>query len=631
MKKFNLLVVLAICGFVIWYPIPKDAFTDQDIKNHEMKEIKIIPRIKQIEVLLDDEKGTVKNILGTTDPPVSPIPNKKRVPPGRKYQDIGIKYVRFCWETDHFEDYVSLDSIFVDNSKDANDKGNYDFTLIDKAMESCLRNGITPIFMLGLDINCFEDNFGKGYPKRTVSADGYVPDDYEKWVDVATNVIKHFNGLFDVPKQARKYSAGDVVYFSLWDEPTDYHPEREGPPWMLPMWTGDFSQFWKLYERLVKKIETDPELSSIKDIIKIGGPSSEYGKGPEFRFANKAIESKTRLDFINQDYYIDSFWRFLYDPIARGGSRGWNSQYNRIKSSDKRYNELEWHLGVFNFWTILSPFQGYRKPDRAFPYLDVNYETHYGAALLSSCLIYSEGSSLRSFIWHGAQGDYAETPAIPLAFGNLFNGKAKLMYPGLAYKMFSRVLYFNDEPAIKVTSKGEEVNISGEIRELGEGQLIGYSNQDVVQVLSVKSKNKKKIRVLIAKWNIDPEKNIFNRYKIKIRDTLEGKYGYKIFVVDKNHTFPDRCEECPTWDLSAVDISKLQDKIRNIVFKYKTEKGACNKLMSIYCPKNDQSIRKEDGLGIVEEGTIVSKNKEISLQVAGVGSSAVHLIKLSKI
>lgn len=586
---------------------------------------------KQIDVLLDDEKGTVKNILGVIDPPVSPLPNIKRVSPENRFNEIGIKYVTLGQATNQeshaFQKYIALDAIFLNNSKDAADRSNYDFRLVDKAIDSIIKNGITPMFQLLFDINCYKDNCGGEYPERTIKAEGYMPDDYDKWADVAMNVIKHFNGLFDVPKQARKYSAGDVKYFIVWDEPSDWHKPKLGKfQYGQPLWTGNFDDFWRLYQKLINKIETDLEMNTIRKIIKISGPSADYGVNQgdaSRRFANKVIESKTRLDFISQDFYTSDFWNFLNHPIW-GGMTAWHNLHTRIKNSDKRYSGLEWHLNAFNFQPLPS-WQGYLEPGNPFYYPDANLESHYGSALLASYLIYSEGIGLDSFTWHGGQGDYGGTPLMPLGFGKLFNGKAKLMYSGLAFKMFSKILSFDDKPAIKVTSKGDEFNYSGDIIPQALNRAIGYRNQDVIQVLPIKQKDKKKLKILIANWNIDTKKNRYDSYNIKIKGTLDGEYRYKVFAIDKSHTFPERWTARPTWDIGDINRfpKEVQKKIPELENRFE-------ELLSVYYPdrKDDRSVQYEGELGVAEEKTVNSSNNEINLQVLDVTSPAVHLIDL---
>ena len=131
------------------------------------------------------------------------------IPPEERVQEIGIAWVRLG----DSDPLYSLDGIFLNNSKDADDKSNYDFTVVDKAFDSAIKHGAEPVFFLLADINCFKHDCGENYPERT--GIGYKPDDYDKWVDVVINVIKHFNGMFEVEKQARNYSKGDVKYISI--------------------------------------------------------------------------------------------------------------------------------------------------------------------------------------------------------------------------------------------------------------------------------------------------------------------------------------------------------------------------------------------------------------------------------
>jgi len=187
---------------------------------------------------------------------------------------------------------------------------------------------------------------------------------------------------------------------------------------------------------------------------------------------------------------------------------------------------------------------------------------------------------------------------------------------------------FDNKPAIKVFSKGSEENYTREMREQSQNKLIGYKDQDTIQILSSKSEDKSMINVLVANWNINPNENRYDSYDIIVKGVLDGEHDYKIFVIDKDHTFPDRCEKCPWWDVEFKNQmpQKIQERMDEL-------DDRCDELKAIYCPDraNDKSIRYEDELGVAEEGTTESKNGEINLKISGVQSSSVYLIELSKI
>lgn len=597
---------------------------------------------KQIEVFLNQEKGNVQGILGLTEPPNSD--KFKVTPQTNKYKNIGISWVALN------DDFLALQEILIDNSKSANDKSNYDFRKIDKAINEIIKSGGKPIFMLTHDINCFKE-CGDSYPRKLGL--GYKPDDYDKWVAVVINVMKHFNGMFEVEKQARNYKKGDVTHFVVWDEPGDLVDKNDqgvtgnlvcGYPcdttkcdscvYQGATWTGNFDDFWKLYKKLADAVDADSDLNNV---VKLSPPAhfwmGDLGFTGETSFLKKIVENKTRMDFFVYDNYAQNFWAFV------NGDDGIKN-YNNIKNTLETkygYNNVEIYITAMgiNTGSIASSgggweaLLGYCENNYGTNFCstgkEFNYETHYGAALIASDLIYTENSGVKSFVWELPIG---ASPLMPLATIVIFDVDAKLTYEGLAYKIFSKMLKFDGRSAIKVKSTGSEEFYGGAIRTL-DNTLAGYKTEDIVQVLSAKSKDKTKISVLLSHWNLNPKESRYDSYNIKIKDALDGTYNYKIYIIDKDHTYPDRCGKCPWWDEDFKNM--MPQETKNEMTRMEAR---CPELSAIYCParSNDKSISydAENELGIAKEGTISSSNGVINLQILDVQSSAVHLIEFSK-
>ena len=442
-----------------------------------------------------------------------------------------------------------------------------------------------------------------------------------------------------ISKKARSYSRGDVKYFVVWDEPSDLvaiEGITEGEVFPNNYWNGTFEDFWKLYKQLADTIDADSEL---KDLIKLGHPGSFYNSNYDFTgedsFLKKLVETNTRMDFLVIDEYIYYFWNFV-DPKVDGGLGIFKDIQNRLKT-EYGYDDLEIIITAFGFIAgSINPLEldsadlllGYCTGNPFFKHTcptgkDFNYESHYGAALLASFLIYAEENGVSSFIWESPIG--GSGPLFPLDPGGIFSAKAKLPYGGLTYKMFSKMSNFDNEPAIKVTSNGVEFNYDDKIED-DPGHVVGYKNQDTIQILSSKSEDKNNINILVSNWNVDPKQNRYDGYNIKIEDTLDGNYNYKIFVIDKDHTYPDRCDECPWWDdefknQMPPEFQEAMDELE----------GRCDELKAVYCPvrANDNS-RYEGELEIAKKGIISSVNGVINLQINNVQSSAVHLIEIKK-
>ncbi|MBQ6164102.1 MAG: hypothetical protein IJK23_06465 [Clostridia bacterium] len=142
--------------------------------------------------------------------------------------------------------YVDIPNIFRDFSADEYDPASYDFGFTDELLKTMDKNGVRPIYRLGVTIeNFFEIRAYRIFP----------PSDYGKWARICEHIIRHYNEGW-----ADGFQFG-IEYWEIWNEPED------GPG--SGMWRGTDVEFFELYEVASKHLK-----ACFGDKIKVGGYAS---------------------------------------------------------------------------------------------------------------------------------------------------------------------------------------------------------------------------------------------------------------------------------------------------------------------------------------------------------------------
>ncbi len=153
----------------------------------------------------------------------------------------------------------------------------YNFTYLDRIIDTYLENGIRPFLELGF------------MPERLKTGEQTVfywkgnvtpPSSYEKWADLVKATLEHL---------IERYGRDEVVTWpvEVWNEPN------------IPFWAGTMEEYFKLYDysaRAVKKVDEQ---------IQVGGPAI-CGVQTETwlrAFFEHCIENKSPLDFISRHCY----------------------------------------------------------------------------------------------------------------------------------------------------------------------------------------------------------------------------------------------------------------------------------------------------------------------------------------
>lgn len=236
----------------------------------------------------------------------------------------------------------------------------YNFTYIDRIMDSFLERGIKPFVELGF------------MPAKLASGDQTVfywkgnvtpPKDYNAWAELIKAVVRHF---------IARYGLEEVLQwpFEVWNEPN-----------LTNFWKGaDKQEYFILYKVTANAVK------EVEDRLQVGGPAVCGGSDHWIEdFLNFCYKEQVPLDFVSRHAYTSSqpisvTPDFMYQEI-------WESDYmiNEFKTVREMirkspFPDLPFHITEYNTsWHPLNPV----------------HDTAFNAAYLARIL--SEG------------GDYVDT------------------------------------------------------------------------------------------------------------------------------------------------------------------------------------------------------------------------------
>jgi xylan 1,4-beta-xylosidase len=211
---------------------------------------------------------------------------------GLALQKEYIDHLKMVQETIRFK-YIRGHGLFCDDvgiyrecEMDGKTSVFYNFTYLDRIIDTYLENGIRPFIELGF----MPEKLKTGeqtvfYWKGNVTP----PVSYEKWSELIINTLNH---LID------RYGRDEVITWPIevWNEPN------------IPFWAGTMEEYFKLYEYSAAAVK------SVDARIQIGGPAicgvdtERWLRG----FFEYCVKNNTPLDFITRHCYTAN------DPTTRG-------------------------------------------------------------------------------------------------------------------------------------------------------------------------------------------------------------------------------------------------------------------------------------------------------------------------
>lgn len=200
---------------------------------------------------------------------------------------------------------VDIPAIFPLFHLDADNPANYNFTKTDEYLKELVKTGTKISYRLGVDIE-------HGKVKYHI----FPPEDYDKWVKICVNIIRHYNDGW-----AGGYHM-NIRYWEIWNEPGGRDE----------MWMAEIEQYYKLYETAVKAIKKyDPSLMVGTAGI---GP---YRTGPGL--VDYCREHNLPIDFFPWHMYT---WDLNFIDTT--------AFYVRKLLDDNGYKNTEIHLNEWNYF-----------------------------------------------------------------------------------------------------------------------------------------------------------------------------------------------------------------------------------------------------------------------------------------
>ncbi|WP_238915780.1 glycosyl hydrolase [Clostridium sp. YIM B02555] len=290
---------------------------------------------------------------------------------GLALQKEYIDHLKIAQQSIHFK-YIRGHGLFCDDvgiyrecEMDGQIYPFYNFTYLDRIMDTYLENGIKPFLELGF------------MPEKLKTGDNTVfywkgnvtpPVSFEKWAELITATLTH---LID------RYGREEVVTWPIevWNEPN------------IVFWAGTMEEYFKLYDysaEAVKKI--DPR-------IKIGGPAICGVETEKWlrAFFEHCIENDSPLDFITRHCYTADqqtdrghyIYHTLNDPTYMIEEL---KETRRIMKDYSRIANMPLHITEFNSsYVPICPVH------------DMDFHAAYIARILSEAGEYADSYSYWTF------------------------------------------------------------------------------------------------------------------------------------------------------------------------------------------------------------------------------------------
>lgn len=274
-------------------------------------------------------------------------------------ESIRFKYIRghglFCDDV----------GIYREDEMDGEIHPFFNFTYLDRIMDSYLENGIRPFLELGF------------MPEKLKTGDQTIfywkgnvtpPVSYEKWSNLITATLEHL---------IERYGREEVITWpvEVWNEPN------------IPFWAGTMEEYFKLYDysaEAVKKV--DPR-------IQVGGPSICGVETEKWlrSFFEHCIDNKSPLDFVTRHCYTAN------QPTNRG-----HYTYHTLEDPTHMIEELKETRQIMEDYPLtagmplhITEFNSSYVP--TCPVHDTDFHAAYIARILSEAGEYADSYSYWTF------------------------------------------------------------------------------------------------------------------------------------------------------------------------------------------------------------------------------------------
>ncbi len=321
----------------------------------------------------------------------------------------------------------------------------YNFTYLDRIIDTYLENNIKPFLELGFMPEALKTGEQTVfYWKGNVTP----PNSYEKWADLITNTLEHL---------VKRYGRSQVISWPIevWNEPN------------IPFWAGTMEEYFKLYDYSARAVK------AVDERIQVGGPAICGVETEKWlrAFFEHCIKNKSPLDFISRHCYTAN------QPTRKG-----HYTYHSLNDPSYMIDELKETKAIMGDYPSIkdmplhiTEFNSSYVP--TCPVHDTNYHASYIARILSEAGEYADSYSYWTF------SDVFEEADVPKS---VFHGGFGLVALNsikkptfYAFEFFSnagRELLYRDENMIVTKDEERYVIIGWNWQEgnSGRGQTISY-------------------------------------------------------------------------------------------------------------------------------------------------------------
>lgn len=263
-------------------------------------------------------------------------------------KEIGFRYIRghglFCRDMAIYQTYLT---------EEGEEREEYNFTYLDRVMDSYQRMHIKPFLELGF----MPENMAKGdqtvfYWKGNVTP----PKDYEKWTKLVQAVLRHL---------IERYGRDEVLTWPIevWNEPN-----------LEVFWEhADMKEYFTLFQKTILAVK------EVDERFQVGGPAICGVEDEKWMkaFLHFCQEKQLPLDFVTRHHYtIGSYEKkghYTYVKLA--------DPKDSIKELEKTRNLMKTMLPYENMPLHITEFNTSYRPDS--PIHDTNQNAAYLAYLLS--------------------------------------------------------------------------------------------------------------------------------------------------------------------------------------------------------------------------------------------------------
>ena len=359
--------------------------------------------------------------------------------------------------------------IFANWHADADDPRNYYFEQTDDYLQNCRNLGVDIHYRLGPSIEHLNKNYFI-----------YPPEDYNKWIEICTNIIRHYN---------EGWSNGfhwDIKYWTIWEEPENKN-----------LWNGEPEQFFSFFKQVINSLKK--RFPDIKLGTVVGNHLPEPWTGDFLAYCR---DEKVAMDFFGWSMYKGDLEEVI----------GYPEKILKMLNS-YGFTETELHMAEWNYTAKGIGYSGRRA--------NTSPEGCYGvdaAAFAAAVLTGWQDTALTMANYY--------TASITMGLFDLYSEPKKNYYGLLA---FGEIAKFPQR--VEAVSKSDEVKILAGLNFDGEGAILlsMFKSEDTSVELNINGVNMDNIELLCVDSDLNLEAVDFKSAPDVLK--FNKKAGSAVFLI----------------------------------------------------------------------------------------------------